>query len=129
MTVSTKSPLGADTLVRKWFLDVNAGTTVAPDWVPVCGMTQFKPNKDATTQDSSDMDSEGWKSGTVTALAWGVEATCKRGVTQADPTAYDPGQEILRAASDGMGVDNTVEVRFYEVTPGGPQQEAYQGFA
>ncbi|VXB81942.1 phage tail tube protein [Aeromicrobium sp. 9AM] len=128
MTVTTKEPLGADTLNRKWYLDVNAGTTEAPDWVGIFGMTEFKPSKDPTSQDSSDFDSEGWKSSTVTALGWGAEGKLKRSVRRADATAYDPGQEILRAASDGMGTDNSVEIRYYEVTPGGPQVEAYQGF-
>lgn len=127
MTATTKEPLGADTLNRKWFLDVNAGTVEAPDWVGVFGMTEFKPSKDPTSQDSSDFDSEGWKSSTITALAWGVEGKLRRGATTADPTAYDPGQEILRIVSDGMGVDNSVEVRYYEMTPGGPKVEAYQG--
>lgn len=128
MTATTKVPLGADTLNRKWYLDVNAGTTEAPDWVGVFGIQEFKTSKDPTSQDSSDMDSEGWKSNTITALGWGAEGKVRRAPTAADPTAYDPGQEILRLASDGMGVDNSVEVRYYEMTPGGPKVEAYQGF-
>lgn len=128
MPVTPKAPLGADTLNRKWYLDVNTGTSETPIWTGVFGVQEFKPTKDSTTQDSSDFDSEGWKNETLTALGWGAELKVRRGTTRDDPEAYDPGQEVLRLASDEMGTGNEVEVRYYEVTEGGPAVEAYQGF-
>lgn len=127
-TATTKAPLGATTLNRKWYLDVNTSTTETPTWVGVFGIQEFKPTKAPTQQDASDFDGEGWKSSEVTALEWGVEAKVRRGVTTADPEAYDPGQEFLRLASDGMGTENNVHIRYYEMTPGGPRVEAYEGF-
>ncbi|GAW50615.1 MULTISPECIES: phage tail tube protein [unclassified Nocardioides] len=129
MTATTKVPLGAATLNRKWYLDVNAGTPSVPDWVGVFGINDFKDNVDPTLQDDSDFDSEGYKSSTVTALAWSIEAKVTRKTPQGSPTAYDPGQEALRLAGAEMGEDNVVHVRWYEMTPDGPRAEAYEGRA
>lgn len=126
-TVTTKAPLGASTLNRKWYLDVNTGTSGTPVWTGVFGITDFKPLNNGTLQDDSDFDGEGFKSSTQTAIEWGFELKCKRAVTADDETEYDPGQEVLRLASLGMGVDNSVDVRYYEVTAGGPAVEAYRG--
>lgn len=128
MPATAKAPLGATTLNRKWYVDVNTGTFIAPVWIGVFGITETKPVKSATIQDTSDMDSEGWKGGEATALEWGLELKLRRGVTTAEPTEYDPGQEILRLASDELGTENNVDVRYYEMTPGGPKVEAYRGF-
>jgi len=129
MTATTKVPLGAATLNRKWYIDVNSGTFGTPTWVGVFGVTDFKAGKDPTVQDDSDFDSAGWKSSVITALGWALELKLERKVSAASPTAYDPGQELLRAASDQMGVGNRVDVRWYEVTEGGPKTESYRGFA
>lgn len=127
MTVTTKAPLGPTTLNRKWYLDVNTGTPAVPVWTGVFGITEFKPKNAGTTQDDSDFDGEGYKSQSQTAIEWGAELKCRRGTAAADPEAYDPGQEVLRLASLGMGTENSVDIRYYEVTPGGPQVEAYRG--
>ena len=129
MPATTKTALGASTLVRKWYLDVNAATHASPEWTAVNGLTEFKPAIEHTLQDDADFDSEGYKSSTVTAIAWSIEAKVARKVTVADPTAYDTGQEILRAASDELGPANTVEIRWYEMEEEGPREEAYQGYA
>lgn len=129
MASTTKVPLGPATLNRKWYLDVNDGTYGAPDWVGVFGIEDFKAGKDPNLEDDSDFDSGGWKSSTVTALSWSIELKIARKVTTASATAYDPGQEILRAASDLMGTGNNVDVRWYEVTASGPKEESYRGYA
>lgn len=127
MTATTKTPLGATTTNRKWYLDVNTGTTIAPVWTGVFGITDFTPGLDNTLQDDSDYDSEGFKSSTKTASQWTVSGTVKRAVTAASPTAYDPGQEALRLAGDENGVANSVHVRWYEMEEDGPRVEAYEG--
>ena len=129
MPATTKVPLGAATLNRKWYLDVNTGTYGAPTWIGVFGVGDFKAGKDPSIEDDSDFDSLGWKSSTVTALGWALETKITRKVTAALATAYDPGQEVLRAASDLMGTGNNVDVRWYEMTAGGPKVEAYRGYA
>ncbi len=129
MPATTKVPLGSSTLVSKWYLDVNTGTYAVPVWTGVFGITDFKPVREPTLKDDSDFDSNGWGSQTVTKLAWSVEAKVQRKVKASDATAYDDGQEELRAAAGMRGVNNRVDVRFYEMSEGGPRVEAYRGWA
>lgn len=129
MAVTTKTPLGASTLVRKWYLDVNTGSIASPVWVPVLGMLNFTPNLDPTLQDDSDFDGGGYKSSTVTALSWSAAGTVSRKTQALAPTVYDPGQEFLRVTSLTQGVANSINVRLYEYSAGGPTTEAYSGQA
>lgn len=128
MASTTKVPLGAATLVRKYYLDVNTGTYGAPVWTGVFGVMEFKPVFDQVVKDDADFDSGGYKSSTVTAIGWGVDLKLARKVKAADATAYDVGQEALRAASLLFGNSNRVDIRFYEVTASGPTTEAYRGY-
>lgn len=125
---TVKAPLGASTTNRKWYLDIDTGT-VTPEWTGVFGIQEFKDGLENTLQDDSDFDGEGWKSQTVSANAWMLELKCKRAVQAESATAYDPGQEVLRAAAQETGIANSVHVRWYEMEPGGPRVEAYEGFA
>jgi len=128
MPATTKTPLGASTTNRKWYLDVYPTLTAnAP--IGVFGIQEFKDGVEGSVQDDSDFDGEGWKSSTVTANAWSLELKVGRKTTVADATAYDPGQEVLRLASRQTGAANRVKVRWYEMEPGGPRVEAYEGFA
>jgi len=129
MASTTKVPLGGATLNRKYYCDVNSGTYAAPTWVGIFGVTEFKAGKEPTLNDDSDFDAGGWHSKNITALAWSLEMKVERKVTAGDATVYDPGQELLRAASDGMGTSNVIDVRWYEITSSGPKVEAYRGFA
>jgi hypothetical protein len=129
MTATTRTPLGASTNVRKWYLDVNTGTVESPVWTGVFGMLNFTPTLNPTLQDDSDFDSGGYKSSTVTALEWGASLTVSRKVQVDAPTAYDPGQEKLRTTSLLQGTQNSVQIRFYEMQPNGPRVEAYSGNA
>lgn len=130
MPATVKVPLGASTTNRKWFLDVNTNTPAAPIWVGVFGVTEFKFMLEPNLEDDSDFDSGGFQSETKTAEKWGLECKVARKVTVADATAYDAGQEFLRSKAIGqMGPANSVQVRFYEMEPGGPREEAYMGSA
>jgi hypothetical protein len=53
-TAIEREPLGANTLNRKYYLDVNTGTAAVPAWKGVFGIGEFKPNIDPTLQDDSD---------------------------------------------------------------------------
>jgi acyl carrier protein len=128
MASTVKVPLGAATLNRKWYLDVNTNTDADPTWLGVFGIEEFKAVKDPNLEDDSDFDNLGWKSSTVTALAWAVEVKLARKMDADEATAYDPGQEVLRLASDGMGIANVKQVRWYEMTTNGPKVEAYMGW-
>lgn len=127
MPATTKVPLGASTLVRKWYLDVS--TDDGSTWVGVFGITEFKPALEGSMQDDSDFDGEGWLSEINSANRWKNEFKVRRGTLASDEKAYDPGQEILRLAGGKTGVENVVLCRWYEMEPGGPRVEAYQGKA
>lgn len=131
MPATVKRPLGASTVNRKWYLDVDTSTTGTPTWVGVFGIQDFTPGAiDANTEDDSDFDSGGYGSVTKTAESWSLELTVGRKVQADDQTAYDPGQEFLRLKSIGtFGVANSVRVRWYEMEPNGPRVEAYEGNA
>lgn len=119
--------LGAATLNRDWRLEVDTGTEAVPEWTVVRGRTDFSPSLDATLQDDSDMDSEGYKSQTVTALAWALSTKVVRKATKDATPTYDPGQEVLRLAAQEMGPANSVHVRWYKL--GAIRTEAYEGYA
>lgn len=129
MTATTKAPLGATTTNRKWYLDVNTGTIAAPIWTGVFGITEFAPKVEGSLQSDADFDGDGWGSEVNTLNKWSIEAKVKRAATAALATAYDPGQEKLRAAAAKTGVENVVPVRWYEMEDGGPRVEAYEGKA
>lgn len=126
-SATTKVPLGATTTNRKWYLDVydDDDTSV----LGVFGMTEFQPATEPTLQEDSDFDGEGYKSQSSTALAWSCTGKLRRGVTTADATEYDPGQERLREASNLIGTGNSVKIRYYEMEPDGPRVEAWSGRA
>lgn len=131
MPATTKTPLGASTTNRKWYVDVDTSTSGVASWVPVLGISNCVPNFDnANLEDDSDFDSSGFQSQTKTAAGWSAQMTVMRKVTAADATAYDPGQEFLRGKSIGkFGPANSVKIRIYEMEPSGPRIEAYYGLA
>lgn len=130
MPATTRTPLGAPTTNRKWFLDVRpVGSTADEGWLGFHGVTEMAVNPGTgNTQDDSDFDSRGYKSQAVTSLSAGVTGKCVRKTLASDPTAYDPGQELVRLASTQIGPGNVVEARVYEMEEGGPRVEAYQGY-
>ena len=81
MPATTKTPLGASTVNRKWYLDVNTGTPETPTWVGVFGITDFTPGLSPVLQDDSDYDSEGYGSQTKTGASWTLSGTVARKVT------------------------------------------------
>jgi hypothetical protein len=127
-TATTKTPLGGSTTNRKWYLDVDSTPDTTATWLGVFGVTDSKRIQDTGTQDDSDMDGGGWKSETATSLKHGWEGKVRRAPKATDATAYDPGQELLRLASLQLGSSNRVHYRIYEMEPGGPRVEAYEGF-
>jgi hypothetical protein len=120
------SPLSA-ALARKWVLQVDTTPeSLTASWVQVKGLAGFTPKLDSTLQDDSDYDSGGWGSQAKTAMAWSLEVKLVRKYAFGDPSSYDVGQEVIRAAADAFGSDATVHVRWYD-REGGP--EAYVGYA
>lgn len=128
MTVPAREPLGASTLARKWYLDIDTGAAGTPEWTGVFGLTEFQPSQEKTLQDDGDFDSGGFGSQTSTQIAWSLTGKLARKTTASDPTTYDPGQEEIRLAGDDVGQAARRHFRWYEMTPGGPRVEAYEGW-
>jgi hypothetical protein len=132
MASVTRVPLGVATVVRKYYLDINTGTYAAPSWIPVSGVSDFKPSgQKPTLLEDSDFDSTtGAKSQIKTAYDWDITCTVQRKRKASDATAYDVGQEALRTAGRGVLAANVVDIRYYEVNEEtGPKVEAYRGYA
>lgn len=130
-----RTPLGGATLNRTTFVDVAeipaaGGDVATATWLPLMGISEFTPHYAVgSTQDSSDFDGEGYSDADVTSLAWSGEGKIQRKVKSDDPTAYDPGQELLRERARELGDAARFLVRMYEYAPGGPRSEAVTGYA
>jgi hypothetical protein len=129
MPATAVVPLGGATVNRKWALDVNTGTHAAPTWIRVAGMSDFKDSFTPDLVENGDFDSAGAHAKVVTATDWTLTFKVERKVVDGAPTTYNPGQEALRTVSYLIGISNQVEVRWYEMTTGGPKVEAWQGYA
>lgn len=130
MAATTKVPLGASTLNRKWYVDIDTSTTGTASWIALAGITEVQVGVEGSLQSDSDFDGEGWGSQMNSLNSWSVNGKVRRGVLPgSDPAVYDPGQEVLRLAAAETGLGNVVHIRFYEMEPDGPRVEAYEGFA
>lgn len=123
MTVSFEQPY-APGIVSDFLLEVAAydgtgsGTDTIPtdDFVVVRGIQEITPPAvEKNHEDDSDIDSGGWGSQIATGAEYTVEGTCKVGRKGGTP---DPGQEILRKAGRGMGVNGFVWWRLTSKTDG-----------
>ncbi|MER5769551.1 phage tail tube protein [Streptomyces sp. NPDC001985] len=112
-------------LARRWRLDINMGTDLAPDWALVPGVTEFQWTAEPNHEDATSYDTDGWKENTKTGQEWEVEATFNRKASP-DSTTYAATHEKLRLASFAYGDASKVPVRFYDRN-GLP--EAYTGTA
>lgn len=114
------------TLARKFKVEVLAGTEdpAAAEWIPLRGIQELTTAKEDNLEDDSDYDSDGWTSQVRTGQSWSLEIKALRKMG-ADKT-YDPGQEIVRKASDQFGIEGTVLVRWFNRDGG---DEAYSGRA
>jgi hypothetical protein len=112
-------------LARRWRVDINMGTDVAPDWQLLLAVTNHSPKFPPDIEDDSTYDQGGWAANTKTGQSWSAETSFNRKAT-ADSTAFSPVHEALRAASFAFGSASKVGVRWYD-RDGLP--EAYQGTA
>lgn len=112
-------------LARRWRLDVNIGTDVAPNWQLCPGITEFQPTMPPNIEDSSDYDGNGWMGNTKTGQSWEVAMTFNRKINDVTEV-YNAVHEFLRAAAFAFGSASRVPVRFYDRN-GLP--EAYEGTA
>ena len=129
MSTPVPEALGATTTARKWRVEVDTSSTATPSWVKVMGITEATPNPGTAVQeDTGDYDGEGYGSSTAVGLDHGLTMTVRRAPQRETPTAYDPAQEFIRLKALQTGILNEVHVRYFELEPGGPRVEAYEGY-
>ncbi len=112
-------------LARRWRLEINAGTDVAPDWQQVIAVSEFTPKMPPNFEEDSTYDSGGWKGNTKTGQEWSVETTISRKIDD-QAKVYHPTHEQLRLAAFASGSASKVGVRWMDRN-GLP--EAYSGKA
>lgn len=61
MSVAAPEPV----LARHYQLELNTGTSGAPVWTGISGITGINPGQSSQTTDDSDFDTDGWEAGTV----------------------------------------------------------------
>lgn len=112
--------VSSTSLARRFKAEVSKdGTT----WTPILGINDLNPQVSATTQDANDYDTDGWGRSEVTLRSWSLDIKANRKMTA---SAFDPGQELCRAASDQFGTGARLQVRWYDRNGG---TEAYSGTA
>lgn len=123
MSVSFEQPL-APGIVSDYLLEVapydgdasDTDTIPTDGFKPVRGIQEITPPAvEKNLEDDSDLDSGGWGSQIGTGAEYTVEGTVKRPRRGGSP---DEGQEILRLAGRGVGVDGFVWWRLTSKTDG-----------
>lgn len=89
-----------------WRLEVE--DTTPGTFIPVAGLNSFARTQTTTTADNSDFNSGFYGSDVPTQAKIAVTATVLR---RNDGTAYDAGQEALRAAANNADL---ITVRYYD---------------
>jgi hypothetical protein len=119
------TPTEETELAREWRLEVNMGTTEAPDWQLCPGIREFQPSYEPNIEDASDYDSDGWSSNEKTGQSWEISCTIRRKANK-DVKVYNAVHEAIRLASFSYGSANKVHLRYMNRN-GLP--EAYMGKA
>lgn len=115
--------VGTPTTNKTWRLDVDLDTTgYTGNWAQVKGLNNLAPALENSVEDATDYDDDMWGSDAVTGRKWRLTGSALRKLYA---SAYDAGQEALRAAADALSL---VHVRWYE-RQGGGDGEAYEGYA
>lgn len=103
-------------LARHLVGELNTGTTLAPVWTPIGGLTSLTFSTDKTDVEDTDFDSDGWAEHKVGQRANSISF---EGFYKEDPATgdRDAGQEALIALADAVGYDSLKPFRV--TTPGG----------
>lgn len=117
-------------LARRFIVEVAPWAATAPDvWTGIAGVNDFDYELAATTEDTTDFDTDGYTSKEKTAQGWTNTIKAFRRVSidgNGKPTVFDPGAEIVRAAHDKFQNEARVWTRWYDRNGA---DEAYEGLA
>jgi hypothetical protein len=125
MPIPARPQLGIGTLASTWLMDVDIAYPATASWVPVRGISGGSiPQVQVRTDTLQFLNGDRWDYNAKRGRAWSCSLTLTRKKIPAG-TAYDQGQEFLRAAvDDDLG---RVHVRWYKND--GIYNEAYDGIA
>lgn len=107
-------------LARRLKLDVSTDNAT---WLPFHGIQDLQVKENATVQDSTDYDTNGFMSKDKTLASATLTVKARRPITAG---AWDPGQELVRATQFQFGTAARVYVRWYDRNN---QPEAYTCYA
>lgn len=95
-------------------LEVNVGTELAPNYIPVKGLKKIEMPITETEVDVSDFDSGGWDDSLTTHRGWSVNVEGFDGYTGPDGAQVDdPGQAHLKAKGLLTGPEAYTDIRMY----------------
>lgn len=120
-------------LARRFIVEVAPWAATAPDgtvgtWTALGGINDFDYELAATTEDTTDFDTDGFTSKEKTAQGWTNTIKAFRKISSANgvPPVFDAGQEVVRDAHDVFGTAARVWTRWYDRNGG---DESYEGLA
>ncbi|WP_066360258.1 phage tail tube protein [Herbidospora mongoliensis] len=112
-------------LARRYRLDVNLGTALAPNWTFLPAIREFQPVYEPVIVDDRTYDDEGAPRNVKTAYNWNVTLKISHR-NHPETGAWNAAQENLRMAAEGFNDASYAHVRWYD-RDGKP--EAYEGLA
>lgn len=115
----SRTPLGAASLARQWWVDLYDNGA----WIPVRGVANIGLPLSVSTDEVATANPDGWAFTVKAQMAWSLVLTLTRKQTLDAAATYDAGQELLRDAGDDSW--GAVTVRWYKQD--GLNLEAYQG--
>lgn len=123
-----KPPAGAGLDViqaAKYGVQINLGTTSAPQWTWVNGLQSWEPKTKVKQEDDSDITYDGWESMANAGNAYSVDFDgLVKGVNEAGEFTADPGMWALKVAAEQTGSDGHVHMRMWR-TDGLPEAKEF----
>lgn len=110
----------ATALARRYRLEVNTGTEVAPNWELFPGIVEFKPNNEPTLEDDNDFDGEGALGVTKTASLWTLEIKFSYKIVNATGLV-NPVHAYVEEKSESDNPASVIHLRYFDrhgVIPG-----------
>lgn len=103
----------ATALARRFRLDANVGTELAPDWQWFPGIVEFKPSNEANLEDDNDYDGDGALGVTKTAQKWSLEVKFSRKILNASGQ-LNPVHAYVEERSELFPPESIVHLRWFD---------------
>lgn len=103
----------ATALARRYRLEVNTGTEVAPNWELFPGIVEFKPNNEPTLEDDNDFEGGGALAVTKTAQQWTLEVKFSYKIVNATGQVNEI-HEFVEEKSESYPPDSVIHLRYYD---------------